>query len=128
MSEGKLAAKIAEVVAEVGYVKKDGRNDFQGYNYTSAEALLAAIRAPLSARKVALMPSLDRIDEREYTTSKGKASVITTAYVKFTFIDGESGEQHECTWAGQGDDPADKGLGKSFTNAIKTFLREAFLI
>ena len=34
----------------------------------------------------------------------------------------------ECEWAGQGDDPADKGLGKAYTNAIKTFLREQFLI
>jgi hypothetical protein len=31
-------------------------------------------------------------------------------------------------WAGEGDDPADKGLGKAYTNAIKTFARLQFLI
>ena len=130
MSETKttLHAKLAEVVAELGYVAKDGKNEFQNYKYTSAEALLAAVRGPLSAKGIALMPSLTAISDREYTTSKGKASVITTAHVSFTFVDGESGERHECQWAGQGDDPADKGLGKAFTNAIKTFLRESFLI
>ncbi|MGH2869320.1 MAG: ERF family protein [Solirubrobacteraceae bacterium] len=123
-----LYSKLAQVVGEVGYVAKDGKNDFQNYRYTSAEALLAAIRGPLSSRGVILMPSLVDIGEREYTTSKGKASIITTARVRFTFVDGESGETHACEWAGQGDDPADKGLGKAYTNAIKTFLREQFLI
>lgn len=128
MSESKLYRKLAEVVAEVGYVAKDGKNEFQNYKYTSAEALLAAIRGPLSARQVVVMPSLSALSEREYQTSKGKASVITTAHVRFTLVDGETGEKHECEWAGQGDDPADKGLGKAYTNAIKTFLREQFLI
>lgn len=123
-----LYRKLAEVVTEVGAVAKDGTNTFQNYKYTSAEAMLTAIRGPLSAKLIALMPSLTAISEREYTTSKGKASVITTAHVTFTMVDGESGERHECAWAGQGDDPADKGLGKAYTNAIKTFLREQFLI
>lgn len=128
MTEGKLYAKLAEVIDEVGYVAKDGKNDFQNYKYTSAEALLAAIRGPLSKRGVVVMPSLTAISEREYTTSKGKASILTTAHVQFTLVDSESGQQHVCEWAGQGDDPADKGLGKAYTNAIKTFLREQFLI
>lgn len=127
-TKNSLYSKLAEVVAEVGYVAKDGKNDFQNYRYTSAEALLAAVRGPLSQRGVVLMPSLVDIGEREYTTSKGKASIITTARVRFTLVDGETGEKHECEWAGQGDDPADKGLGKAYTNAIKTFLREQFLI
>lgn len=127
-SPTRLYTKLAEVISEVGYVAKDGRNDFQNYNYTSAEALLAAVRGPLSARSVVLMPSLTAISEREYTTSKGKASIVTTAHVTFTFVDGDTGETYACEWAGQGDDPADKGLGKAFTNAIKTFLREQFLI
>ena len=56
------------------------------------------------------MPSLfTALSEREYMTSKGKASVITTAHVSFTLIDGESGERHECAWAGQGDDPVERG-------------------
>ena len=123
-----LYAKLAEVTAEVGYVAKDGHNDFQNYDYTSAEAVLAALRGPLSARKVVLMPSVTALSEREYTTTKGKASVITTVHVSFTFVDGESGERHECSWAGQGDDPGDKGLGKAYTSAVKTFLRGQFLI
>lgn len=123
-----LHAKLADITAETGWIGKDGHNTFQNYDYMSAEAVLAAIRKPLSVRKIALMPSVTAISEREYQTSKGKASVITTAHVSFEFVDGESGETHVCPWAGAGDDPGDKGLGKAYTNAVKTFLRTQFLI
>jgi hypothetical protein len=125
---GGLHAKLADVVAELGYVKKDGKNEFQNYAYTSAEAILSAVRGPLSARGITLTPSLTAISDREYTTSKGKASIVTTVHVTFTFVDGATGEEHRCQWAGQGDDPADKALGKAYTNAVKTFVRLAFLI
>lgn len=123
-----LYTKLAEIVTEVAGVEKDGHNDFHKYNYTSAEAMLRALRGPLASRNVVLMPSVVGIDEREIETSKGKASTVTTVRVSFTFVDGDTGHMHKCEWAGQGDDPADKGLSKAYTNAVKTFLREQFLI
>ncbi len=128
MADTKLYAKLAEVVAEVLSVERDGTNTFHKYKYTSAEAMLRALRGPLAARSIALLPSVTDIAEREITTGKGNASTVTTVRLSFTFVDGETGETHVCEWAGQGDDPADKGLGKAYTNAVKTFLREAFLI
>ncbi|MCU1500612.1 MAG: hypothetical protein JWM47_4565 [Acidimicrobiales bacterium] len=123
-----LFAKLAEVVTEVTEVSNDARNDHFNYSYTSAEAMLRALRGPLATRGITLLASVTRIDDREYQTSQGKASVITTAYIDFTFTDGATGEQHTCSWAGRGDDQADKGLGNAYTNAIKSFLREQFLI
>ena len=123
-----LYRKLAEITAEVSGVEKDGTNTFHKYSYTSAEAMLRALRGPLSSRGVALLPSVVDVSERDITTSNGKSSTITTVRMSFTFVDGETGETHACEWAGQGDDPADKGLGKAYTNAVKTFLREAFLI
>jgi ERF superfamily len=123
-----LHSKLADVVAELGYVAKDGKNEFQNYRYTSAEAILSAVRGPLSAKGITLTPSLTAISDREYTTSKGKASIVTTVHVTFTFTDGATGEESRSEWAGQGDDPADKALGKAYTNAVKTFVRLAFLI
>lgn len=123
-----LYRKIAEVVTEVEKVDKDKRNDFHGYDYASAEAILTVLRGPLAAKHVALMPSISDVSERPYTTDKGRESVITTIRVTFTFVDGDTGSMHRCDWAGQGDDPGDKGLGKAYTNALKTFLRDVFLL
>jgi hypothetical protein len=123
-----LYAKIAQVVTEVGEVAKTGTNEFHGYKYVTAETILTALRKPLAEKKVALLSSVTGIEERAYKTSRGNESIITTVHVDFTFVDGATGEMHKCSWAGQGDDPADKGLGKAYTNAIKTFLREQFLL
>jgi hypothetical protein len=123
-----LYAKLAEIVAEVEGVAKSGKNTFHKYDYTTAEEMLRAIRGPLAQRKIALMPELINISERELKTAKGGVSIITTVRMSFTFMDGETGQEHTCGWAGQGDDPGDKGLAKAYTNAIKTFLREQFLI
>ena len=130
MSEpSSLHAKVAKVItATVEGVTKDGRNTFHNYDYTTAEAILRAIRTPLAENGLALMPSLDSIEERTIKTSKGGESTITTVWVTFRLVDSETGQEAEMRWAGQGDDPADKGLGKAYTNAIKTFLREQFLL
>ena len=40
----------------------------------------------------------------------------------FSFVDVHSGERLDIPWAGRGDDPADKGLAKAFTDARKTFI------
>lgn len=130
--ESKLYAKICEVIEEVEEVAKTGHNDHFHYDYATAEEVLRVIRAPLATRRVIVLPSLQAIEERTYTSvnrqGEARESTITTAHIRYTFIDCDTGEREECEWAGQGDDPSDKGWGKSATNAAKTFLRTAFLL
>jgi hypothetical protein len=117
----RLLAKIVEAAAAVGEVAKDGRNAFHKYDYSSIEAVVKAVRLELLSRGVLISPSLDHVETRTRATREGE-SVITTAYVVFTVFDAETGEQLQIQWAGQGDDPADKGLSKAITDARKTFL------
>ena len=127
-NKSSLYTKLAEVAEAVTHVAKDGRNEHFRYDYVSAEAMLSAVRGPLAERNVVLMPSVVDIGEREIRTASGKVSALTTVRVQFTFVDGDSGESHACAWAGQGDDPGDKGLAKAYTSAVKTFLRQVFLL
>ena len=123
-----LYAKLAEVAKAVEGVEKDGRNNFHNYDYTTAEAMLRAIRRPLLDQGVVLLTRRTGIDERDFTTEKGKTSTITTVDLDFAFVDTATGERETLAWSGRGDDPVDKGLGKAYTNAVKTFLREQFLL
>lgn len=123
-----LYAKLAEVTAEIGYVKKAGRNKFHGYDYVTEADLVDAVREKLASRNVIVLPSLIGYNERAVTSEKGKHSTITTVRVAFTFCDGDSGETLRAEWAGAGDDPADKGLYKAYTGAVKYFLMKSFLI
>jgi len=123
-----LALKLTEVMADVENIEKDGRNDFHKYDYATAENVLRTLRKPLRERGILLVSSLADIGEREFVTPRGKPSTLTTVKVHMRFIDGETGEVIECDWAGAGDDPADKGLYKAYTGAIRTFLRQTFLL
>jgi hypothetical protein len=123
-----LYAKLAQVMAEIGYVEKRGHNSFHGYKYVTEADLVDAVRSKLAARNIVVIPSLTGIDERAIKTAKGKDSTITTARIAFTFCDGDSGQTHTAEWAGAGDDPADKGLYKAMTGAAKYFLMKSFLI
>lgn len=123
-----LFRKLAEVMGEIGYVEKRGRNDFHKYDYVTEADLVEAVRAKLAERHVALIPSVQAISERPYKTDRGKESVVTTVTIAFAFVDGETGAMYRTEWAGQGDDPADKGLYKAYTGAVKYFLMKTFLI
>lgn len=123
-----LYAKLAEVMQEIGYVQKRGRNKYHGYDYVTEADLVDAVREKLAKRNVVVIPSVTSIDERPVTSDKGKHSTITTVRVAFTFCDGDSGEMHRAEWAGAGDDPADKGLYKAYTGAVKYFFMKSFLI
>jgi hypothetical protein len=123
-----LYTKLAEVMGEVGYVKKNGYNSFHKYHYVTEADLVDAVRSKLAARNVVVIPSLSGIDERPIKTSGGKASTITTARIAFTFCDGDSGQTHTAEWAGCGEDAADKGLYSAMTGAEKYFLMKAFMI
>jgi hypothetical protein len=126
--EAALFEKIALVMAEVDRIPKRGRNDFHKYDYVLETDLVDEVRQKLAAKNVALIPSLNSIAERPYTTEKGKNSVVTTANVTFTFVCGDTGAMFRADWAGQGDDPADKGLYAAYTGALKYFLMKTFLI
>ncbi len=126
--EAGLFLKIAQVMAEIGRVEKKGYNDFHKYKYVTEADLVEAVRAKLADRNVALIPGVVSVDGREYTTDRGKNSVVTTVVMSFTFVDGDTGAMFRSEWAGQGDDPADKGLYKAYTGALKYFLMKTFLI
>lgn len=116
-----LFQKLLEAAKAVGVVDKDARNEFHRYNYTSIEGIIDAVHDELLDRGVLWLGGESEIDERQRQTRDGE-STVTTVHVLFTFIDVASGERIDIPWAGRGDDPADKGLSKAFTDARKTFI------
>ena len=126
--EPSLHSKLADVMAQISGVQKDGRNPHFNYAYTSAEAYLREVRIPLAEKKVMLLWKPTNVAEKPMTTSRGSASTLTTVTINATFVDGESGERETISWIGRGDDAGDKGISKALTSAAKTFVRMQFLI
>jgi hypothetical protein len=126
-----LASKLAQIMAEVGSLPKNGWNDHFKYHFVTEADVVAALRAGLSSRQIAFLPAITSVrDETIVTKSQNgeKTKIITTVTMSFQFIDGESGESVTREWAGRGEDASDKGLYKAITGGNKYFLLKSFLI
>ena len=126
-----LTQKVVDVAEKLGAIDKHGWHPTgrdSGYAFVKGDDVMEAVRVPLLERHVLLLAGLKSIDERVRQTKGGGETTISTLTVEFIFHDADTGEQLALTWAGRGEDPGDKGLGKAFTNAIKTFLRQQLLI
>lgn len=124
-----LATKLAEVMGEVGWIPKKGRNTFQNYDYVREVDIVDSVREKLSVRKVALIPKVVHMEYQPMTTAKGVAGFFAVVTMSYTFVDGESGEQLIVEAVGAGtDQPGDKAFYKAQTGAKKYALTQAFLI
>ena len=117
MSDKTLEQKLADVMAEVGYVKKDAVNDFHKYRYASAEAVLKKVNAALSERGIALSSNAALAHYEP-----GHAIVK----LSLTFHDGTDSLTVE--GLGEGSDKGDKATMKASTAALKYAVANAFLI
>jgi hypothetical protein len=125
---GKLVQKLCEVMGAVGYIQKTGYNKQQGYKYAQETDVVEKVRAELAQRKVFLMNSVENTSFRTIRTAKGNELTVATLTVKYTFIDGESGEKLEFSGVGEGMDSGDKAVYKAQTGALKYALMKTFLI
>lgn len=128
-ADAPLAVKIAHAMAEAQRVVKS-RQANQGaggnYKYAGAEAILAAVRAPLFRRGVTVLPDLEEAIEHTIRSSNDKEGTRIVITVAFEFSDGVSTIVKR--WKGEGQDYGDKAFGKAYTNAVKTFVRTAWLL
>lgn len=124
----KLYAKLAEVMASVDRIPKNGYNDFHNYAYATESDVSEGLRSALADRKVTVLVSGKLMQVRPGKTPKGKDTFFTDVQVNVVFACGDSGATVEVTMPGTGDDPSDKGTYKAITGAVKYLLMKTFLI
>jgi len=129
MTETKsLVRKLTEVMKEVKHIPKNGWNDFHRYKFATESDVAEKVREALAERCVMMIPDVTRMETREHTNARGKTEYIVTVWMKFTFMDGESGEEIVFNSVGEGQDAGDKGSYKAITGAQKYALLKAFMI
>ena len=122
-----LIRKLAEVMAEVDRVPKTRWNDFHKYHYATEADITEAVRTGLAARSVMMLPSVEDVTRFE-VPGKSKVRHITQLTMRFTFLDGDSGERETIRVIGDGEDDGDKGPYKAMTGALKYAVMKSFLI
>jgi hypothetical protein len=128
-SKGSLAAKLAEIGKAIGFgVPKDGYNQGQKYNYTSAAAVKMRVGPELAARGIAVTVKAEVLDHGDSTSGKGTVSQRVLVRLTLTFVDGATGEVLETQGLGSGMDSGDKAAMKAFTAAEKYAYVGAFCL
>jgi hypothetical protein len=108
---------LAEVMAAIGYIEKDGKNDFHGYKYASAEKVLGKVRTELAKRGICVSTDMTPLH-----FEPGHAQVK----VQLVFARGD--ERHLVSGIGEGCDKSDKSTAKAVTQGLKIALQGAFLL
>ena len=124
--ENNLVKKLTQVLAEASKVNKSGYNSHQKYHYITESDLLDAIREKLVELGIFIFSSVEEcVTER---IEGSRQPVLTNVKMKYTFVDGDSGEQFSVMSCGQGADNGDKGVYKAITGANKYFLLKTFML
>jgi len=113
-----------QVMKRVGYVQKDGKNEFQNYKYASEANAIAAIRPALIEAGLFMIPSVESVSQDPH----GNTNVL----VIYRLFD-DQGNFITFRAAGSGNDKnsrgvGDKGIYKALTGASKYALLKTFML
>lgn len=125
-----LAAKLSEVMALMGHIKKEGFNKNQKYRFVRETDVAERASELLSERKIWVHQGVVESGIQPlYTAASGMEMFLSSVLMEFWFVDGETGEKTDpVRFPGQGVDSGDKGIYKAMTGAEKYFLMKTFLI
>lgn len=125
-----LIGKLANVMAEISRVKKNGTNKFQNYAYATEADLVEEVRQKLGSRGVFVFTEIETVEQKETgrKTSGGAAILVTRVKARHTFRDSDSDESVSLCSYGEGEDSGDKGIYKALTGAVKYFISKNFLM
>lgn len=131
----RLVQKLAEAGQAIGWIEKSGRNQFHNYNYATEADLVSKLRGELFSRNVFIFPTVISVERSVITVRSMKNgqvnerdTALTNVMVRWTFVDGDTGETMTCDMPGCGEDSGDKGVYKAMTGSEKYLLMKAFLI
>jgi len=116
--QGKIFARVADVMESIDAVGKESRNKQQGYNFRSIDQMYNMIHPKLAKARIFSTPEVlsERSEERQ--TKNGSALITRVMSVRFRFYT-DDGSYIELTTQGEGMDSGDKASNKAMTAAHK---------
>lgn len=131
MSEQAIYKLIPKVMADIGAVGKDRKNEAQGYKFRGIEDFYNAAHPALVKHGVFCCPevveheSQDRVSVNRNGEQKTSIRVFLRVVHRFFAPDGSSVEVTTC---GEGIDSSDKATNKAMSAAMKYALIELFAV
>lgn len=127
MAENLIYSKIADVMADIGAIGKDSRNNTQNFMYRGIDAVMNALNPALTKHKVFVVPEVLEQSREERVNSKGTTLIYSIMRIKYRFF-AEDGSFVETTVVGEGMDTGDKASNKAMSVAFKYACFQTFCI
>lgn len=118
---------LTAVMADVQAVRKNKRNDDQGYMFRGIDAVINAVGPSLRTHGVLVLPMLEDASWRDVRTSRDKPARECTVRVRYRFY-GPAGDHLEVVVPGESMDFGDKGAAKAMSVAFRIALLQALAI
>ena len=118
---------IADVMAEIGYIGKDSKNETQKFMYRGIDAVMNALNPALINHKLFIVPEVLEQTREERQNRNGTTLIYSICKVKYTFY-AEDGSSVSATVIGEGMDSGDKATNKAMSIAFKYACFQVFCI
>ncbi len=118
---------IPKVMAEVGSIAKNRKNQQQGYAFRGIDDVFAAFQAPLATHGVFYVPEVLEECRDEGQTKSGGTMFYTRLRVAYTFY-AQDGSNVRAVVVGEAMDSADKSSNKAMSAALKYALLQIFCV
>lgn len=107
--------KVARLRDLVDAIPKDAHNDHFKFDYTSSNAVLAAVKGIMSSLELMVIPSVERTN-----VIQSERSFLTEIWLVYTWVNtANPTDRFEQKWYAQGKDANELGPGKAYTYAEK---------
>ena len=123
----KVHEAVVAIRAEVGAVRKDGRNTQQNFNFRGVDAVVNALAGMMSKHGLMVYPS--KVEHRPGTKqlSGGKVATSVDVTVDYTFV-GPEGDTFTAQVPAESFDLGDKATAKAMSVAYRTCLLQTFTL
>lgn len=128
MSENSIHHLLSKVMEDVGAVRKEDRNQHQGFNFRGIDAVVKAVYPALVKHGVVVVPNL--VDYTYESIEVGaRATKMQHVVVKVDYVfHAPDGSSLTTRVAGEAMDSGDKGLAKAMSVAFRTALLQSLCL
>ncbi|MFC9514594.1 ERF family protein [Nocardiaceae bacterium NPDC056970] len=123
----KVWEALSNVMADVGAVGKDQRNQSQKFNFRGIDDVVNAVSPALRAHGVVVLPHVVTTDYAEITSGGGKRQAWVKLTVEYRFVGPEGDELHAVV-ASEATDFADKATAKAMSVAFRIALLQVLAL
>lgn len=125
--EGKIYSQIAEIMNEIGAVKKDDWNSIQKFKFRGIDAVMNALHPALSKHHVFVVPEVLEQTREERKSKNDTVLIYSICKIRYTFY-ADDGSSVSAVVIGEGMDSGDKATNKAMAIALKYAFFQVFCI